>query len=339
MWVIVLGINSQFKRAFHAARELGLHVFLITAENNVPDDIKNLTDSMKVVKDYEFGEIVSIIKRQLPDDQITLFWTLKDQLLPLTNKLNRYFDSPAKFYSGPLISICKNKLMLRRALEKTPYNPVFNLYVPGQKNPFSAWSGPKVIKPLLGYSSIGVEMVTSEQQVYSAIERSLSVLEKISHEVKSFDFSHEYDVCKTLLVEDYIDGEEYSVEIFANKDGIKCLGICEKSKMPPPYFEEISYCMPGRLKQSLCDGLKSAAMKIAEVLDFRSGMAHLEFKCSDNKIILLDIGLRLGGGGLTHELIHISSGIDAVKAVLAELCGMESNQYLIEKRKDIALLY
>ncbi|OFZ19598.1 MAG: hypothetical protein A2Z20_06500 [Bdellovibrionales bacterium RBG_16_40_8] len=89
------------------------------------------------------------------------------------------------------------------------------------------------------------------------------------------------------------------------------------------------------MKDTLCD----AALNICKKIKLFSGMAHIEFRYSDAGPKVLDIGLRLGGAGLTHQLVEISTGKNLIKAVLAEFCDMNPNQFLIKCRDDLCLLY
>ncbi|PIR26934.1 MAG: hypothetical protein COV43_00035 [Deltaproteobacteria bacterium CG11_big_fil_rev_8_21_14_0_20_42_23] len=338
MWIVFVGVNSSFEHAFRAAHELGFKVLFITSEHDFPKTIP--ADLTQTVQSFEFDIILSIIEESLPRDQTLVFWALKEALLPLVRKLNLHFKSPARFYSENTMVTCKNKLRLRNLLAHTPYNPQFEIYTEGCQYQAHVQSNKKIIKPLHGRLSIGVELVSSEEDFLPAISRSLSVLERLSSDTKFYSqLSEGHDLKRTLLIEEFIEGAEFSVEIFANEKGIKCMGICEKTKMKPPYFEEISYCSPPRIEKELSAKLASAAIEIASIIGLESGMAHFEFKYDGKRIILLDIGLRLGGGGLVHGLISTSTGVDLIKAVLAELCGLDSELYLMKTRNDTALLY
>ncbi len=62
--------------------------------------------------------------------------------------------------------------------------------------------------------------------------------------------------------------------------------------------------------------------------------AHLEFKWNGHDICFLDIGLRAGGGGLTHKLIEISSGRDLFGAWFRSIKQSTFNNQLNMVKKN-----
>ncbi len=338
MWIVFLDIPSTFERAFHAAHELGLKILWIGEGTSVPHLISILADKYIVINKYDFDSISEVALKQIDPHEINAFWALKDKHIPLASKLTIELGHNYKYPNENVVLNTKNKIALRETLKSTNYNPDFAVINPQfvTQNPFSNQS--VVIKPPLGYSSIGVEKVMNDQDFESALLRSQSVLKKVADSVNEHKVSS-FDPLNCLLVEKFISGAEYSVEVFVNSDGIHCLGICGKSEMKAPFFEEISYCLPACIDANLSKRIYSAALEITKAIQLDSGMAHIELKVNQNEIKVLDIGLRLGGSGLTHDLIQLSSGIDIVKAVLAEIVNMSSSEILKESNQSVALLY
>lgn len=338
MWIVFIEISPTFERAFHAAHELGLNILWVGEGNTIPDSITNLADKSIMLNNLNFQIISSAVVKLVSKNDIKAFWTLKDKHVPLASRLTHELGNDYRYPSKQLVHNTKNKVALRELFKNTEYNPKYAV-INSSKNlqhPFPLQT--VVIKPPLGYASIGVEKVLPSNDFKAAVSRSTSVLNNIATSVKDHDVKS-FNPLNTLLIEQFIEGSEYSVEVFANETGLHCLGICGKSEMKAPFFEEISYCLPADINEDLYFKISEAALKIAKIINLNSGMAHIELKVNTNEIKVLDIGLRLGGSGLTHELIYLSSGIDLVKAVLAEISNLPTEKYLNNTHTSIALLY
>jgi hypothetical protein len=339
MWLVFLEINPTFKEAFIAAKELGLKILYLSKSKTNLDSVANFADKLLLISDYSETTLAHTITATIPKSQTHGIWTLKDQLIPLTTKVNATIFHHAKSEKQiETAFVTKNKFLLRETLKDTNYNPKYksiNAYT-AKTNPFG--NETVVIKPPLGHSSIGVEVVKSNEEFLSALQRAQSTLAPLNADTQMQQFE-EFDPNASLLIEQFIEGPEYSVEIFASNGQYTCLGICSKSEMKPPYFEEISYLLPAELSKEHAESLRTAAFDIAHRIRLHTGMAHMEFRLSYDGPKILDIGLRLGGAGLTHNLVSIATGVQLVKAVLAEFCNIDPSPYLAQNCEDLALLF
>ncbi len=340
MWIVFIEIDPGFTRAFTAAKELGLRILWIGRKLDDSFTSGDLCDKCVAVNELTAEEITSAIQSIVATGNVSAVWTLKDQFVPLAAGLMQSLGCNGRFASPELVATTKDKGMLRNALAGTPFNPWFKLIdLSKERNVERPLKGQTiVIKPPLGYSSIGVEKVKPDDDFQAALARTSSILTKIAESVPGFA-DQEFNPKTTVLIEQFVGGTEFSAEVFAHNGQIECLGVCGKSEMVPPYFEEISYCMPAPIDHATTQRIMAAAVDIMGILGLSSGMAHVEVKVTESAVTVLDIGLRLGGSGLTHDLVHASTGIDLVKAVLAELAGLNPEPYLTKMRTDIGLLY
>jgi hypothetical protein len=129
------------------------------------------------------------------------------------------------------------------------------------------------------------------------------------------------------------------MDVFAVDGQYTLLGVCEKSPMIAPFFEEVSYCMPARHLPRPLASIQKNLFRGLTALRLRNGIAHCELIVSKTRQVLLDVGLRIGGTGLTHDLVFQSSGINLAKAALSQLIGLEPRQYIVPKKQDVCLLY
>jgi hypothetical protein len=331
MWIILLESRLYIEQISGAARELGLKIGYVSQKQASIELAKNYIDKSFFVEKITFNSVNIIIQKEFGNNKSLIFWTMIDFYVSLVAKLN----GNSKGHKRETALVCKNKYLVRKMLEGTSYNPRYKLISEeeiktSEKVPFE---NSFVIKPLLGFESIGVEKIMNNYQYHKALQRTASVLERLKKiNVDYFEDNPDEIAATSILAEDFIEGEEYSIEMFVDKNGPHCLGICEKSKMHPPYFEEITYCIPANITSANYETLAQAGEDITRLLGIHSGEAHLEVILSPKGVKLLDVGLRIGGGGITHALLENSFGINFIKAVLA-------NPYITAKTNDTGLLY
>ncbi|MEK7232429.1 MAG: ATP-grasp domain-containing protein [Elusimicrobiota bacterium] len=228
---------------------------------------------------------------------------------------------------------------MRVSLGRLEANPRFCLARAAKEVNIFKNGGKVVVKPPLGYASIGVEKACVGARLSSAIRRTQSVLPMIKKSIPSWECGSADPPDDSVLVEDFVEGVEISAEVFATNGRYDLLGFCEKSPMRPPFFEEVSYCMPARRLPQRQTVIRAALYEALAALGFTDGAAHCELIISHRRIVLLDVGLRLGGSGLSHDLVYHSSGIPLAKAALTRLIGCDPRKFLASDRKDICLLY
>lgn len=338
-WIIFLDINSLFLEAFIAANELGLNVFYIYNKNHTPrPDALSLCVASAEFKILNKESILKTIETNIDLSEVIGIWTLKDQYVPLANEINREcFDHQNEKRQPRAALLSKNKYLLRKSLDHTKYNPCYSILSENSNHQNPLPNRTIVIKPLLGYSSIGVEILNPDSNFEEAISRTRSTLNNIGNSILGSMPVGEYK--NLILVEEYIAGEEFSVEIFASQGNYKLIGCCSKTKMAAPYFEEISYLFEAQLSTTTRAQLMQAAFDVASSIGLFSGPAHMEFILSQEGPKLLDVGLRLGGAGLTHHLVKIASGVNLVKAALAEFSFQSPTPFLKVEKNNLSLLF
>lgn len=157
---------------------------------------------------------------------------------------------------------------------------------------------PLVIKPESGYSSIGVELITDSKHLSNYFERR--------NNVHSDEF----------VVESVIDGNEYSIEGYADGNSIEPFAKTIKFKTPLPFFEEIGQYCDRRITPSDSD-----AELLARVLDsigIHDGVFHLEVIDSQGTLVPVEIGGRLAGDKIPYLHRRISG-----RSLMLEYLGVD----------------
>lgn len=169
--------------------------------------------------------------------------------------------------------------------------------------------GPWVVKPRDGTASIGVRKVTSAQDLLTAVAGLPDG--------------------GPFLVEQFVEGNEFSVEgVFL--DGMpKVLAVTAKEKLPPPHFVEIGHVLPAELPDATREEIEDAVGDAVLALGLRVGLFHAELWVTEGGVVLGEVHPRPGGDWLHLMLSYAIPGL--------ELFGLVFDDVLRRRpRRDLA---
>lgn len=165
---------------------------------------------------------------------------------------------------------------------------------------------PVIVKPLDRSGSRGITKVIDKNELEAAIEKA-----------KSQGFE------KKALVEEFVSGEEYSVECISWKGEHTLLNITKKYTTGAPHFIETGHMEPADLSEDLRDRVKKIVFHALKSLGIEYGASHSEIKIDNDDIKIIEIGGRMGGDYIGSHLVELSTGIDFVKAVILTSLGQK----------------
>jgi biotin carboxylase len=120
----------------------------------------------------------------------------------------------------------------------------------------------------------------------------------------------------SAVIEEFVEGPEFSVEILA-WDGVPhVLAVTDKETTGAPHFVETGHCQPTRQPAAARRAIEDAAVRGVRALGIDWAAAHAEVKLSAAGPFLVEIGARLGGDFITTELVPRSTGIDMVEGAI-----------------------
>jgi biotin carboxylase len=117
-----------------------------------------------------------------------------------------------------------------------------------------------------------------------------------------------------LLVEEYVDGPEFSVETLAGE----VMGETAKHVGPLPHFVETGHDFPAR-GDGVAD-VAGVAAKAVRVLGLDWGAAHTEVRVGPSGPVVMEVNARLAGGQIP-VLVRLATGIDLIQAVVDRASG------------------
>jgi len=164
---------------------------------------------------------------------------------------------------------------------------------------------PVIVKPLDRSGSRGIFKVDKYEELNAAI---------LNAEENGF--------IKNALIEEYVEGEEYSVECISYNGKHNYLAITQKYTTGAPRFVEIGHLEPALLSNDIVEKIVTVIFHALDTLRMKNGASHSEIKITPNgEIKIIEIGSRMGGDFIGSTLVHHSSGVDFVRAVIQIALG------------------
>ena len=112
-----------------------------------------------------------------------------------------------------------------------------------------------------------------------------------------------------ILIEEFVNGPEYSVELFVERGAATVVAICAKALGPPPFFVEIAHAVPAAVSDKLAAELKQTAAAAVAALGADNCVAHVELRVRHEQAYVIEVNLRVAGGRLA-DLVGTVTGWD-----------------------------
>ncbi len=216
--------------------------------------------------------------------------------------LNTLKHRDIKYLNGATLS--RNKKAMKNLFERLniscaktygPYSPKELTNLNDQFDNF-----PSVIKPIAGVGSFNTEVLYDNSDLKKYLKNLV------------FHHSLESDL---LLVEEYIDGEEFHADIIW-ENGLPV--FCSIGKYFVPRIQSKilefhhlngSYLLSRECYKELYNKVVSYQMQLNDHVKLKNGVTHTEFFLNSDTIYLSEIATRYGGGAIP-EMISASYGIN-----------------------------
>lgn len=152
---------------------------------------------------------------------------------------------------------------------------------------------PVIVKPRDNSGSRGVKLCRNAEELKASIEEAL-----------------ENSKLDTVLVEEFIEGPEYSIEGLHYDGKSEVIQFTEKKTTEFPYNVELGHKQPANLTEKQKDAIREIVNKIGKAMNFVNCPSHTELKINERGIFVIETSPRLGGDYITSTLIPLSTGIN-----------------------------
>jgi carbamoyl-phosphate synthase large subunit len=141
-----------------------------------------------------------------------------------------------------------------------------------------------------------------------------------------------------VLLEEFIDGDEFSVETFVVDGVVHSLAIARKFHFPQNDCIDNRNTFLGDIPLDLEDRLYSANAAVIALLGLKTGSTHGEYKVHGNRVVLMEIAARGGGGNISGKVIPFLTAFSPTDALLDFALGLKPTVKARSYRSRYAIL-
>ena len=182
---------------------------------------------------------------------------------------------------------------------------------------------PLIVKPTDRSGSRAITKIYKKEELEEAISKAIE---------NSFE--------KKAIVEEYIEGNEFSAEGITYNGEHKFLTITRKATTGAPHFIETGHIEPAGLSKDMEEKIYNELTKALTALQITNSATHSEFKITPNgDIRIIEIGARMGGDCIGSDLVQISTGYDFVKMVIDVAMGNKPSFEKVTEPKVAAIKF
>lgn len=159
---------------------------------------------------------------------------------------------------------------------------------------------PFIVKPTDSAGGRGVNLVCSPDQVEKALQ-----------------LSSEAGVTGDVLIEEFMEGAEVSVEVIVANGIPHVLQVTDKLTSGAPNFYEVGHSQPSMLAGDVRRAVADLASEAVLAVGLENSAAHVEIMVTPDGPKMIELGARMGGDCISTYLVDNSVvGIDMAEAMI-----------------------
>ncbi|MGW4210889.1 ATP-grasp domain-containing protein [Lentzea sp. NPDC004789] len=172
--------------------------------------------------------------------------------------------------------------------------------------------GPIVLKPSNRQASVGTQVIHDPDEVERAWAHCTAQDEGVFVPDRPMELS--------MLAEEFVDGEEFSVEMLVRGGEPLWANVTGKQLVPGPRPVELAHIVPADIPAELDELLKEETARVVDATGFRDGIVHCEWIVSDGVPHLVECAGRLAGDGIL-DVIQLAYPVELLRCYYAVLKG------------------
>jgi isopentenyl diphosphate isomerase/L-lactate dehydrogenase-like FMN-dependent dehydrogenase/biotin carboxylase len=201
-----------------------------------------------------------------------------------------------------------DKFEMRKALRKAKVPvPDFDMVdtYPKALELFERLGGDVVVKPVRNMGARGVRRVTAVNELK-----------------ESYDNAMHNSPSGKVIVEQYIDAAELSIDSLVYRGEIFITGVADRIIEYDPYFVETGHIMPTRMPDDIIQYALDTFRAGVRALGITHGAAKGDIKVSNNGCFIGEIAARLSGGFMSTHTYPYSTGVDLMANMIRVAFGL-----------------
>lgn len=302
--LLILGASILQLPAIEKAKELGYYVGV--ADYNPNAIGVKFADQYYNVSTIDADGVTEIAKLFQPNGIMTLATDMPMRAVAAACKA---LGLPGISPETAIMATDKGKMI--KAFERAGVEHPWYYIVNGEKIPeaiIDKLSFPCIMKPTDNAGSRGVVLCQNSNEI-----------------IQNLSYSYSQSRSKSIIIEEYLVGPEFSVEIMVINCIPHVIQITDKMTTGTPHFIEMGHSQPTRKTKTIQNQIKELACRAVEAIGIENGPAHVEIIMTKDGPVMVELGARLGGDCITTHLVPLSTGIDMVAATINLACGEKTD--------------
>ena len=298
--IVIIGANDFQNQLILKAKEMGFETHVFAWQDGSIGE--RTADYFYPVSIVEIDEILEKCKEIKPDAVATIASDLANITV---SKVAAGLGLPGN--TPECIEISTNKYAMRSAFLKAGIPTPAFYKVDQVQDELYKIKLPIIVKPTDRSGSRAITKITDFKDLEAAIQDAVE---------QSFE--------KKAIVEEYIEGNEYSYETISYRGKHTNLAVTQKYTTGAPHFIETGHCEPSDLSKETLEKVHKTMYAALDALKITDGASHGEFKVTpEGDIRIIEIGSRMGGDCIGSDLVPLSTGYDFMEMVIDVACGKE----------------
>lgn len=299
--LVIIGANDFQNQLILKAKEKGFETFVFAWRAGAVGE--KTADHFYPISIIEKEQILEECKKIKPDGIISI---ASDLAMITVNYIAEKLGLVGNGKECTLLTT--NKYYMRKAFAENG-DPSPKNYCSDEltEDLLNAMQFPLIVKPVDRSGSRGITKIYGKGELKQAIEDAVAV---------SFD--------KKAMIEEFVEGTEYSVEYISYKGKHHFLAMTLKYTTGEPNYIETGHVEPAPVDEKTLSHVKTIVENALCSLKVQNGASHSEVKIDEEgNIKIIEIGARMGGDCIGSDLVRLSTGYDFVDMVIDVACGME----------------
>ena len=313
--VLVFGVGPLQESIIKRAKLMGLYTVGIDPVANAT--CRDAVDAFEVVGGQDYEGTCAVVEKYGIDAIVT---AATDKPLVMMARIAEKYGFP--FYSVETAQWSTDKFQMKqRFMEGVVPCAKGRLVKSVEETADMVY--PVIVKPRDNSGSRGVKLCRSKEELAASMSEAF--------EVSKLD---------TVLVEEYIEGPEYSIEGLHYDGKAEVIQFTEKKTTEFPYNVELGHKQPANLTDEQKDSIREIVSKIGKALKFENCPSHTELKINERGIFVIETSPRLGGDYITSTLVPLSTGINMEDQLLYIALGekVDTTTGRFEKASGVCFL-
>lgn len=282
--VLIFGVGPLQASIIKRAKLMGLYTVGIDPAKDAT--CKNEVDAFEIVGGQDFEGTCAVVEKYGIDAIVT---AATDKPLMMMARIAEKYGFP--FYSVETALWSTDKFQMKQRFMEGGV-PCAKGRLVKSVCEVEDFEYPIIIKPRDNSGSRGVKLCRCKEELEASMSEAF--------EVSKLD---------TILVEEFIEGPEYSIEGLHYDGKNEVIQFTEKKTTEFPYNVELGHIQPANISDENQQKIREIITKIGSALHFENCPSHTELKINNRGIFVIETSPRLGGDYITSTLTPLSTGV------------------------------